>query len=220
MNVYHLLGLELPSYLLKPIKRVERAVKYSLPWAYLSVKLDGRVSDYFEWIAAGHYTPRRDRNVMDASGQLLISDIFFGFDRTNLCFRIVTAKSALQTLTERHTIAIRFIKPHPIRIIIPHSATPRFLVGTTPSELGSDNGNGNHFSPAGPPERTEYSTIAIDTDIELLCPYEALSFKPGEELEFFIEVYEDEKLIEHYPAGLPLHFQLPVEDFEKINWQA
>ena len=91
--------------------------------------------------------------------------------------------------------------------------------------------NGNHFTPtadlpkaptfpSAPPEQTEYNTIAIDTDIELLCPYEALSFKTGEEVEFFIEVYEDEKLIEHYPAGLSLHFQLPVKDFEKINWQA
>ncbi|MFH0889410.1 MAG: glycoside hydrolase family 57 protein [Planctomycetota bacterium] len=84
MNVYNLLGLNIPPYLYQPIKKQRLKELYNQPWGLLEIKLDGRRSDYFEWLAAGHFDVSANPplvTTMDHSSKELISHIFFGFDR-------------------------------------------------------------------------------------------------------------------------------------------
>jgi len=86
-NVYQALGRPEPAELLQPVKRRVTAVVTRAPWAILNVVVDGRRTDYFEWIAAGHYDLSREYGAM--AGELsFLSDLYFGFDAKSLLLRL------------------------------------------------------------------------------------------------------------------------------------
>lgn len=86
-NMYRSLGLIEPPDLLQPVKRHVTAVVFREPWAMLHVKVDGRRTDYFEWIAAGQYDMSREYGAM-AGDLTFLSDLFFGFDEEHLFLRL------------------------------------------------------------------------------------------------------------------------------------
>jgi alpha-amylase/alpha-mannosidase (GH57 family) len=80
-------GLRPPDELGRPIKQRRREDVYRRPWAILNVQVDGRRSDYFEWIAAGHYDLAREFGAM-AGDAAFLADLFFGFSETDLVLRL------------------------------------------------------------------------------------------------------------------------------------
>jgi len=87
MNVYRALGRPCPDDVQRPVKRVHREAVFKPPWAMLSVRLDGRRSDYFEWIAAGHYDMSREYSAM-AGESAFLTDLYYGFDESSLLVRL------------------------------------------------------------------------------------------------------------------------------------
>jgi alpha-amylase/alpha-mannosidase (GH57 family) len=87
MNVYRALGRPWPEELQRPIKQIRREAVLKTPWALLTVRLDGRRSDYFEWIAAGHYDMSREYGAQ-AGESAFISDVYYGFDASRLFVRL------------------------------------------------------------------------------------------------------------------------------------
>jgi len=76
-----------PEDLGRPVKQKRREDLYRRPWAILNVQVDGHRSDYFEWIAAGHYDIGREFGAMSGQGAFL-SDLFFGFGENDLVLRL------------------------------------------------------------------------------------------------------------------------------------
>ena len=87
MNVYKTMGRPAPEDVHRPIKQVRSEVVLKQPWALLEVKLDGRRSDYFEWIAAGHYDMSREYSALAGESSFL-SDVYYGFDSDRLLVRL------------------------------------------------------------------------------------------------------------------------------------
>ena len=87
VNVYKALGKPTPEDLLRPIKQARREVVLREPSALLDVKLDGRVTDYFEWISAGHYDMSREYSALAGESSFL-SDVYYGFDQERLLVRL------------------------------------------------------------------------------------------------------------------------------------
>jgi len=87
MNLYKAIGKPTPDDLLRPIKQVRREVVLREPSALLSVTLDGRRSDYFEWISAGHYDMSREYSALAGESSFL-SDVYYGFDAQHLLIRL------------------------------------------------------------------------------------------------------------------------------------
>jgi alpha-amylase/alpha-mannosidase (GH57 family) len=87
MNVYKAIGRQPPEDVHRPIKQHRSEVVLKTPWALLQVKLDGRRSDYFEWIAAGHYDMSREYSALAGESSFL-SDVYYGFDQTRLLVRL------------------------------------------------------------------------------------------------------------------------------------
>jgi alpha-amylase/alpha-mannosidase (GH57 family) len=214
MNVYHLLESSAPEYLYHQIKEHRQKELYSQPWGLLEIKLDGRRSDYFEWLAAGHLDISSNPSVsatMDRSAKEWISHIFFGFDRKNICLRLDLPKehqldSAKDNI--RNNIFLKniyfilnFLKPLKREIIIRNlyesisrsgKYKPVFSVLDENNKLiqeapvpGSRSENPSGF--------VELETIAIEEIIEILCPLDILGFKKDDGIEFFVEVYENSK---------------------------
>ncbi|MBV8878432.1 MAG: hypothetical protein JO332_00575, partial [Planctomycetaceae bacterium] len=87
VNLYKAIGKPTPDDLLRPVKQVRREVVLREPSALLDVKMDGRVTDYFEWIAAGHYDMSREYSALAGESSFL-SDVYYGFDQDQLLIRL------------------------------------------------------------------------------------------------------------------------------------
>jgi alpha-amylase/alpha-mannosidase (GH57 family) len=87
MNVYRLLKLYVPLELFEPIKKENPAGFVREPADLISPEINGLVTDYFEWLAAGLYNLTKQSSAMHAAESLLQS-FFYGFDRKSLFFRI------------------------------------------------------------------------------------------------------------------------------------
>jgi alpha-amylase/alpha-mannosidase (GH57 family) len=209
MNVYQQSGLAVPEYLYTPIKQKKAIEVYTQPWGYLEIKLDGRVSDYFEWLAAGHYTPANDPariSTMDHSAKHPINAVYFGFNKSNLFFRIDPADGSKDI-----NFTVNFLKPLRRKVII-HNLTG---AGGPPAERA---GYFTVYDDERRVIRDEVTTVKYNNVIELACPLETLGFKGGDEIELFIELIKDGKTLASYPGTTPIRFKLPVEALEHINW--
>lgn len=87
MNAYRAAGKSWPAELHQPIKRVRQETTFKPPWAMLSVRVDGRRNDYFEWIAAGHYDMSKEYSAVSGEAAF-ISDVYYGFDERHLLLRL------------------------------------------------------------------------------------------------------------------------------------
>jgi len=98
-EVYLAVGAEAPDVLAEPIKRQpERAVVLP-PSAYLTVRVDGRESSYFEWLGAGLYSADRRSSAMHGR-LLLLHELHYGFDEKNFYLRVDVFEGALGELRD------------------------------------------------------------------------------------------------------------------------
>ncbi len=94
-KVYTLLGLPLPAALLTPIPAATPAggLQVVAPRDAMAVRIDGEVSDYFEWLDAGRVDILAFGGAMNIANPL-VKTLFFGFDRDHVFLRIDTKKHA------------------------------------------------------------------------------------------------------------------------------
>ncbi len=117
MNVYRLLGLDVPPELFEPIKKKSIAGLVREPAALITPAINGLITDYFEWLAAGLYDLTKQASAMHAAENLLQS-FFYGFDRTTLYFRIDGSKSLDTTLTASDQLALHLILDREYRLVM------------------------------------------------------------------------------------------------------
>ena len=86
-EVYAALGEQAPSALSHPIKRAPERARREPPLAYLDVRIDGRESNYFEWLGAGFYAAERQSSAMHGR-VFAFGDFFYGFGPEKLFLRI------------------------------------------------------------------------------------------------------------------------------------
>jgi len=86
-EVYAALGEHVPDALLHPIKRAPERARREAPQAYLDVKVDGRETNYFEWLGAGFYaTDQRSGSMHGRS--CVLGQLSYGFGREHFYLRV------------------------------------------------------------------------------------------------------------------------------------
>ncbi len=85
--IYLALGLVAPEELAKPIKRQPEHAFQLAPSAFLSIKVDGRDTSYFEWLGAGLYSPERRGGAMHGR-TFYLHELRYGFEEERFCVRI------------------------------------------------------------------------------------------------------------------------------------
>jgi hypothetical protein len=98
-QVYAALGLETPDKLAQPIKAKPVPGVLVLPSGYLSPRIDGRVSSYFEWIGAGLYAADSRGAALHGTAHYL-AELRFGFDDEHLFLRVDPRPGALEPLPD------------------------------------------------------------------------------------------------------------------------
>lgn len=89
---YRAAGLEAPGSLSTPISKIAAPEDYP-PRGLVQAVLDGEVSDYFEWLAAGRVSAASGA-VVAASGTSLVKALYYGYDRSAIFLRVDFEKEA------------------------------------------------------------------------------------------------------------------------------
>ena len=88
MNVYTLLGAKVPESLFVAIKPKRTTARVEPPVDFITPKIDGRITSYFEWNAAGVYHTEAGASGTMHRAQNLIKSVYYGYDLQNLYFRL------------------------------------------------------------------------------------------------------------------------------------
>jgi hypothetical protein len=205
-NVYHFLDKPVPEPLLLPIK-APRAGKlvYRVPRRFVNPKLDGQVSNYFEWLTAGHYYVADQIGTMHRA-ETLIKQILFGFDLENAYIRIDPQKGNIQDLfTNGFQFQFLFL--------------PSIILSIGYKEDGSVNLTLER-------ERDDtwiiiehHCEAGIGNVLEIKIPFSDLDVKSGDTVRFRVTVSQNSVVFEEHPQSGSIHFQVPGPNFEQMNWE-
>ena len=98
-EVYVRLGREAPDGLAEPIKQRPGMAQAAPPQAFLHVKVDGRETDYFEWLGAGLYFADRRLGSMHGRAYFL-NALHYGFDEQRFYVRVDPAAEAKKNMRD------------------------------------------------------------------------------------------------------------------------
>ena len=98
-GVYLALGLVAPEELAKPIKRMPERAYQIFPSTFLSVKVDGMDSSYFEWLGAGVYSPERRGGSMHGR-VFYLKELRYGFEDERFVLRVECFPESLGELED------------------------------------------------------------------------------------------------------------------------
>jgi hypothetical protein len=119
-NVYRALDKPVPDELfLTNITTEPPQTLAQAPSGFLHVTLDGEVTSYFEWLAAGSLELRTTAGRCTrwpTSGQTLTERLLFGFDADHLFLRVDFSRPATDLLVGSAAVQLTFIAPGDTRV--------------------------------------------------------------------------------------------------------
>ena len=186
-NFYRFLGREEPEELLRPIKSPRKS--FHPPKNFITARIDGIVSSYYEWLGAGHFMAGVVSGAMHRHKEV-IKAFFFGWDAENLYIR-------LDLNPENPEECCFFFNL-------------RFgAAGVWSMEVK----NGKIINESFP------FPAAQGKVVELSFPWKALNRPPGAEIGLHFEVRRDGQNLSRYPAEGGLRIKTPGEDSEGSFWK-
>jgi alpha-amylase/alpha-mannosidase (GH57 family) len=202
MNVYRLLELDPPRELLEPIKKKSPAGLVREPAAFINPDINGRVSDYFEWLAAGLYDLTRQGSAMHSSDRMLQS-FYYGYNRTSLFFRIDGIQDFSRLLRESDVFNLHLFYDHEYRL---------------PLQLSCDEGlllikENNLWAPT-----FGHCRWKIVKTCEISVPLNVLKLTPKSKIFASISLVRDNEEIGRWPSDAPLMLYYAGPEIELENW--
>jgi alpha-amylase/alpha-mannosidase (GH57 family) len=98
-EIYSALSEQAPSALAYPIKGAPTRARREPPAAYLQVRVDGRESNYFEWLGAGLYATEQRSGSMHGRNSVF-GDFYYGFGPTQFFLRVDPVRQAVAEIPE------------------------------------------------------------------------------------------------------------------------
>lgn len=192
-QVYRALGAEPPDELTVPIKRVAVRATLLRPSGYIAPTIDGRVTNYFEWLGTGLYAPERRSGALHAQ-RFCLKELQYGFDENNFYLRTDFLPDILQ---EFETFEVRVVIKTAQELRIQVSVKKGEVVA---SEIAQD-GNPLPLSAADSLE------VKVRNILELRLAHALVPTAAGQPIRLNVSFWE---------AGLPLDV-LPTEGWLEIQ---
>lgn len=207
MNAYLTLGEQPPGRLMIPISRGGDAGIQSLPRAFIEPKLDGRITNFFEWYAAGHYSPKSGGDAMHQT-ESDIDGLYFGFSRGAFYLRVDLAPNFMRQLDKSGAQLIVYVfSKRTFKILCPLSGELRPTARVL--EENADQGWG---------DLNPLTEAAVDKIVELRIDNRRFEIVPNQMLRFQVALEQDSMERERCPSRAPLSLCVPGEDFEESMW--
>ncbi|UCD58988.1 MAG: hypothetical protein JSV16_07755, partial [Candidatus Hydrogenedentota bacterium] len=208
MQVHRLLGQDIPSYLTEPIVHVGAARPTEQPAGFLNPIIDGVVTHFYEWAAAGNFDVRRSGGAMNIS-EACISRIYWGFDVKALFLRIDTVTSPLGAEFGEAKITVHIENEKRYRLEPTLPSTPH----EKPQVLIHENTDGDNWKCIGQADR-----IGVKKIIEFALDFDQLGLRTGDGLKLHVTVHRGSFQMERWPRNGYIEFSVPGEDFEASMW--
>lgn len=195
-GVYEAMDEPLPSIVTEPVARGGKDV-YTQPYALLDVRIDGRRSDYFEWLCAGRYDPARDQGAMARPAGCAVKEIYFGFNLALLYLRIDLVRDASEYADS--SLVVRLFEPRRLELEAKSLQSGTLVRVSDSVPIGE---------------------IASEKFVEVALPFAELGIGPGEKVSFQVEFRPREGVSERLPFSGPVTIISPTEEFDLVQWQA
>jgi alpha-amylase/alpha-mannosidase (GH57 family) len=208
MQVYQLLGANVPSYLDDPIINLGAARPTEQPTGFIKPEIDGRITHYYEWTGAGKLDVRKFGGAMNVS-ETCISHLYWGFDLDTLFMRIDTTDGPGEGELQEAEISIHLHAEVPQRIRLDPPLTPG-AAGHVIVEKADD---GKEWTLTSESDR-----IRADKIIEFAVDFHQLGLKADDEFRFHIAIHKGPIEIERWPRSGYIQVAVPGEDFEASMW--
>ena len=206
--VYEALGMSVPLEVRQPIARMATEGPVP-PSRWIHPTIDGVVTDYFEWLYAGHLECAHARGAM-APGSDRLKRIWWGCDHE---FWYMRLDMDGRPIPERDSMKV-----------VLTSATPPFKLEVTCGSSGIDAVWAQGASGAsdavqwGPTRRT--GAFAADQIVELQVPLEQLGLKPGSTIQAQLQIWQHGVAVETLPPTGFLTLTLPGDLHDEREWSA
>ncbi|HPJ92519.1 MAG TPA: glycoside hydrolase family 57 protein [Deltaproteobacteria bacterium] len=196
-NCYTLHDETPPAELSQSIITPHDIIPEKMPVGFIHPKIDGRVTHFYEWLKAGYYSAVVSSTSMYRH-QLLLSQLFFGFDEEHLYVRM-----DFRDLPDKVTVRLDILSPEPVRLSIPPSRGPvnLFMFENNVYE-----------------KKAELESVAFEEILEFKVPFTLLGVVPKQRIRFFLSLRENELELERHPSNGLLSLIIPENDYEKVMW--
>lgn len=202
MNIYRLLGQDPPRQLLEPIKKKNPAGLIREPAAFIDPEIDGRISDYFEWLAAGLYDLTRQGSAMHSSDRMLQS-FYYGYNSSSFFIRIDGVQEFSRLLKEDDVLNLHLIIDRDYRLPLQMKNSEGLL-------QIKENGV---WMPT-----SSYCHWKIGKICEISIPLNSIKPAGGSKLFVSVALVRDNEEIGRWPSDAPLMLYYAGADIELDNW--
>ncbi len=208
INVYRFIGREVPEELEQSIIVVDKVCHPTHEFtAFINPKINGEITNYFEWLAAASYDVKSKGSTMHQA-EAIIANIFYGFNLENMFVRIDTSNKIEEEHIRPLTFSVEFYAPTRAKVDI---------------SIVDDNGIEGKFFEKDP-ETNEWvavadlDEIAVKEIIEMKIPFSLLKAQKHEDIHFMVKVKRDNFEFERKPDIGYFSFTAPDENYEAIMW--
>ncbi|MDH7498805.1 MAG: glycoside hydrolase family 57 protein [candidate division NC10 bacterium] len=216
INVYGFMGVEVPPHLYLPLLRERARASLSLESADLmNPTIDGRLTNYFEWLPAGFYDPCKMGDAMH-HGNPQIKGIYAGFNLEKMFIRVDVEEELLEGDASDGTfLRLSFLSPSLVQVELQlDPAADRPCIRIFEVEEGGVEG-------ASPKEQgAKGLEAAAERMIELAISLKALKAGAGDEIKFMVVLGTKGRERERWPRSGYLSARVPSEELVSNFWQA
>lgn len=201
------LGEVPPEELSEPIIQKITPIKVQRPFELITPELDGLITDYFEWLAAGYFSNQYTFTTMQQVHRLF-SGFYFGFDHTNLYVRLDVDDALLNDRKYPFIVELHFRKPGNLIYRMTRD-TARDLVLYQKIRV-DDAGKESEIS--------DCPLAGVRQIVELGVPFADLGIHENQALEFAMKIFIGDNLAERMPRQGYLAQKIAIDDLEKYYW--
>ncbi len=200
MEVYRLLGYDVPTSLYQTIKRVhfDRFVS-TRPKNFIHPWIDGKSSFFYEWVGAAIYEVSKTPQSAMHQVTGILDRFYVGFDKNYLYLRLDFLSSP-DPLTE-FVLAVK--RPHRLTFVVSplRGVLEKFKV----------NGEGQKKINLEP-------FFKMDKVLEIGILFKELEVKPEDILGFQLQLKLNGQPLEEFPRSSLIDVEVPSEYFDLIEW--
>jgi hypothetical protein len=207
MNVYTVLGVKVPEVLHIAIKQKRAKAPITPPMDFITPQIDGRVTSYFEWQAAGVYQTEAGGTSTMRRAQNVIKTIYFGFDLQNLYFRFDLTRPLSDPSLESLIFKVAFINPEGYEVDL--------KLGKSDSEISMIL---RRKGASGNAEEVTLTSVAAKKIIEFKIPLDSFQSKISN-FEWIVKVEKSSLEQEHWPIDNTISYTYPSELVFAGSWQ-
>ena len=202
-NLYKLLGGLPADELAEPIKRPRTTALSVPPTGLIQPRIDGVVTNYFEWLGAGLYLPDPRSGSMHGAARIWEA-LYYGFSPEALFLRLDLSEA--------------FLKDHPefeIRVNVVDNSRVRIHAPIHPTGLSELNSWKDDKPLPAPPGLETQLQAAFHRIFELRLEYRLLGYEPHQQIRLQVSVWANALPLQVIPEEGWLSLKLSDE---LISW--